>query len=235
MAFMAINASIRYQFEFLQTEWVNNGEFAGLSKHDVDPFAGEPREGSRFRIVDPQGGSEEHLRPAPVRHAARRRLLLHPEHYSLAVHRRLKSCLSFRREEMPMTTTGDGTNPGGHDVVRAASATGADASPAGPSLSFLSDVAAAEGKTPLPAPPPALPDASDPRYASAPAAYETERQAAVTAGAAFAAAAKARGAAVGAGGRDVAGDLARSRCCRSSSISPRRTMPIFKPASGRPS
>jgi Dyp-type peroxidase family len=55
VAFMAINASIRYQFEFLQTEWMNNGEFAGLSKHDVDPFAGEPREGSRFRIPASEG------------------------------------------------------------------------------------------------------------------------------------------------------------------------------------
>jgi Dyp-type peroxidase family len=55
VAFMAINASIRYQFEFLQTEWMNNGEFAELSKHDVDPFAGEPREGSRFRIPAPDG------------------------------------------------------------------------------------------------------------------------------------------------------------------------------------
>jgi Dyp-type peroxidase family len=55
IAFMAINASIRYQFEFLQTEWMNNGEFAGLSKNEVDPVAGQPREGSRFRISDPRG------------------------------------------------------------------------------------------------------------------------------------------------------------------------------------
>jgi Dyp-type peroxidase family len=55
VAFMAINASIRYQFEFLQTEWINNGEFAGLSRNDVDPFVGEPRERSRFRIPDRQG------------------------------------------------------------------------------------------------------------------------------------------------------------------------------------
>lgn len=50
VAFMAINASIRYQFEFLQSEWINNGEFTGLSKADVDPISGEPRAGSRFRI-----------------------------------------------------------------------------------------------------------------------------------------------------------------------------------------
>ena len=55
VAFMAINASIRYQFEFLQSEWINNGEFAGLSKADVDPFSGEPRAGSRFQIVLPSG------------------------------------------------------------------------------------------------------------------------------------------------------------------------------------
>ena len=55
VAFMAINASIRYQFEFLQSEWINNGEFAGLSKADVDPFAGEPRNGSRFQILLPNG------------------------------------------------------------------------------------------------------------------------------------------------------------------------------------
>jgi Dyp-type peroxidase family len=55
VAFMAINASIRYQFEFLQTEWVNSGEFADLSRNDVDPFAGVRRDTSRFRIPDAEG------------------------------------------------------------------------------------------------------------------------------------------------------------------------------------
>ncbi len=50
VAFMAINVSIRYQFEFLQSEWINNGEFADLSKGDIDPFTGAARAGSRFRI-----------------------------------------------------------------------------------------------------------------------------------------------------------------------------------------
>ena len=53
VAFMAINASIKYQFEFLQSQWLHNGEFAGLARGDVDPFAGEPRDGSRFRIPSP--------------------------------------------------------------------------------------------------------------------------------------------------------------------------------------
>lgn len=55
VAFMAINASIRYQFEFLQTEWINSGEFASLSRDDVDPFAGVRRDGSRFRIPTADG------------------------------------------------------------------------------------------------------------------------------------------------------------------------------------
>jgi Dyp-type peroxidase family len=50
VAFMAINASIKYQFEFLQSQWLHNGEFAGLARGDVDPLAGEPRAESRFRI-----------------------------------------------------------------------------------------------------------------------------------------------------------------------------------------
>lgn len=50
VAFMAVNASLAYQFEFLQQEWGNSGEFAGLNKKDVDPLIGEPREESRFTV-----------------------------------------------------------------------------------------------------------------------------------------------------------------------------------------
>jgi Dyp-type peroxidase family len=55
VAFMAINTSLRHQFEFLQREWLNNGEFAQLSARDVDPLAGSPRAGSRFRIPTGEG------------------------------------------------------------------------------------------------------------------------------------------------------------------------------------
>lgn len=50
VAFMAVNASLAYQFELVHQDWTNSGEFAGLDAQDVDPFNGEPREGSRFRI-----------------------------------------------------------------------------------------------------------------------------------------------------------------------------------------
>lgn len=55
IAFMAINASLAYQFELVHEDWTNNGEFAGLDAQDVDPFNGEPREGSRFRIPQASG------------------------------------------------------------------------------------------------------------------------------------------------------------------------------------
>jgi Dyp-type peroxidase family len=50
VAFMAINASIHYQFEFLQREWGNKAEFAGLGTNDVDPLFGQRREGARFQL-----------------------------------------------------------------------------------------------------------------------------------------------------------------------------------------
>ena len=55
VAFMAVNASLAYQFELVHQDWTNNGEFAGLDAEDVDPFNGEPREGSRFRIPQASG------------------------------------------------------------------------------------------------------------------------------------------------------------------------------------
>lgn len=39
--FMALNASISRQFEFLQGQWINSGEFLGLDKTDRDPFMGK--------------------------------------------------------------------------------------------------------------------------------------------------------------------------------------------------
>ncbi len=39
--FMAFNSSIGRQFEFLQSQWINSGEFLGLDKTDRDPFMGK--------------------------------------------------------------------------------------------------------------------------------------------------------------------------------------------------
>lgn len=39
--FMALNASISRQFEFLQQQWVNKGEFLGLDESDRDPIIGK--------------------------------------------------------------------------------------------------------------------------------------------------------------------------------------------------
>ncbi len=58
IAFMAINASLRYQFELVHRDWSNSGEFAGLDAADVDPLVGEPRAGSRFRVPQVIGASK---------------------------------------------------------------------------------------------------------------------------------------------------------------------------------
>ena len=69
LLFMAINASISRQFEFVQQHWVNNGDFLGLDRQEQDPVIGPSKNrkftmpGMRFpfktgiqRFVTPQGG-----------------------------------------------------------------------------------------------------------------------------------------------------------------------------------
>ena len=69
LLFIAINASISRQFEFVQQHWVNNGDFLGLDKREQDPVIGTSTErkftmrGMRFpfktgmqRFVTPLGG-----------------------------------------------------------------------------------------------------------------------------------------------------------------------------------
>ncbi|HWO13285.1 MAG TPA: peroxidase, partial [Polyangiaceae bacterium] len=58
VAFMALNASIKSQFEFVQKLWINDGEFAssgGLESLDQDPIAGPRARESRFRCYDSTG------------------------------------------------------------------------------------------------------------------------------------------------------------------------------------
>ena len=45
VAFFAINADIETQFEFIQQEWVNKGEFAGLPEGERDPIIGANQNG----------------------------------------------------------------------------------------------------------------------------------------------------------------------------------------------
>jgi cytochrome P450 len=100
-----------------------------------------------------------------------------------------------------------------------------------PAKGFLSDFAATEQQTPLPPPPPQAPDPSDPRYEGAPEAYERDRQAAATAAAAFTAAAKTRGNAVGA---LISKWLAAEPFVMFQELldQPKEKMPFFKPAVG---
>lgn len=45
IVFMALNADIEAQFEFVQEQWINNGEFAGLSSDERDPLIGANNDG----------------------------------------------------------------------------------------------------------------------------------------------------------------------------------------------
>lgn len=45
LVFVAFNANIGRQFEFVQQNWVNNGEFLGVDKNNRDPFIGMKHDG----------------------------------------------------------------------------------------------------------------------------------------------------------------------------------------------
>jgi cytochrome P450 len=98
-------------------------------------------------------------------------------------------------------------------------------------MSFLHDVAVAEQQAPLPPPPPPLPDPDDPRYVGDPARYEQDRQTAVSATAAFEAAAKARGGAVA---QVISRWLATAPYAMLQELAdqPAAQLPIFKPLVG---
>ena len=75
LMFAFVGAHLGRQFEFVQSEWINGGDFLGLG--DVkDPDRGRPRRDRR--VFDPaEADSEALARPAAVRRHARRRVLLH--------------------------------------------------------------------------------------------------------------------------------------------------------------
>jgi deferrochelatase/peroxidase EfeB len=45
LAFLALNADLEGQFEFIQRQWVNGGEFIGLSDDERDPLVGQNSDG----------------------------------------------------------------------------------------------------------------------------------------------------------------------------------------------
>ncbi|MGH6635395.1 MAG: cytochrome P450 [Gammaproteobacteria bacterium] len=96
---------------------------------------------------------------------------------------------------------------------------------------FLGDIAAAEQAAPVPPLPLPPPTSDDPKYAGNPALFEQDKKAAEQAAAAFATAAKARGAAVAG---VISKWLATSPLMMLQELlyQPKDKMPIFKPAIG---
>lgn len=55
VAFMALNASIKLQFRFVQKLWMNSGDFAGLGSGSVDPVSGQSSSNTGFQVFRPDG------------------------------------------------------------------------------------------------------------------------------------------------------------------------------------
>lgn len=53
LVFIALNASISRQFEFIQQQWVNKGSFLGLDKTDRDPIIGKKDDTDKMKFTVP--------------------------------------------------------------------------------------------------------------------------------------------------------------------------------------
>ena len=84
IVFMAMCTSLFRQFEFVQQQWMQYGLDFNTGSDTCPVIGNHPAEDNPKLVipVDPElGQAAVHLRPAaPARRAARRRLLLHPEH-----------------------------------------------------------------------------------------------------------------------------------------------------------
>ena len=73
--FAFVGAHLKRQFEFVQSEWINGGDFLGLG--DVkDPVVGAP-DGDGTLLDPAAADSAAAARPAALRRHARRRVRLH--------------------------------------------------------------------------------------------------------------------------------------------------------------
>ena len=86
--FFCLQAQLARQFEFVKTQWINDGTFFGTPA-EIDPFAGPQR---RDRPVHhpPAADPPAPDRAAPVRRQPRRRVLLHARPAGAALARRAR-------------------------------------------------------------------------------------------------------------------------------------------------
>jgi deferrochelatase/peroxidase EfeB len=74
LMFAFVGAHIGRQFEFLQSQWINDGVFIGADR-DKDPVIGSNHDGGDFTV--PQASAKAPSRHPELRDHARRRILLH--------------------------------------------------------------------------------------------------------------------------------------------------------------
>ena len=119
--FIFISAKAMATMEFLQQEWINNGNFMNLGD-ERDPNVGLQEDGATFTIPR-DAGQAPHPRHPDVQRAARRRVLLHALPVGLEMDRRplpLQRALTDRAPDIlhagtwaPLSTRADepGTPP----------------------------------------------------------------------------------------------------------------------------
>ena len=84
--FFCLQANLARQFEFVKTQWINDGTFFGTPA-EIDPFAG-PQRWDRPVHHPPAADPPAPDRAAPVRRQPRRRVLLHARPAGAALARR---------------------------------------------------------------------------------------------------------------------------------------------------
>ena len=97
--FLFISAKAMATIEFLQQEWINDGNFIGIGD-ERDPIIGLQEEGAIFTI--PQGsGQTTRPRHRNVQCATRRRILLHAEHVCFEMDRGVGMTTAKHRKGEP--------------------------------------------------------------------------------------------------------------------------------------
>ena len=86
--FLFISAKAMATMEFLQQEWINDGDFIGAG-NERDPIIGRQEEGATFTIPK-AAGPATHPRHRNVQRAQGRRVLLHAEHQCIELARELE-------------------------------------------------------------------------------------------------------------------------------------------------
>ena len=95
--FLFISAKAMTTLEFLQQEWINDGNFMGLG-NERDPQVGLQEEGATFTIPK-RSGQTAHPRDSNIQRCSRRRIPLYAELFGTEMARRTSSMMMRKAGE----------------------------------------------------------------------------------------------------------------------------------------